>query len=124
MNTTLTKNTESDQEQKGLDIDVMAIAVDVLVPYILDNFFFKGTKGRLVKLVGTIAAQQLVKILAKSKTVDDILDYLEALLLPEDRKPAKPYPSLNDAIKQKGGKKYWTRSKPEDYYDPEREMFY
>lgn len=124
MNTTLTKNIDTDNDQKGLDIDIMAIAVDVLVPFILDKFIFKGTKGRLVKLVGTIAAQQLVKILANSKTVDDILDYLEALVLPEDRKPAKPYPSMNDAIKQNGGKKYWTRSKPEDYYDPEREMFY
>ena len=125
MNATLIKKAEKENtDAKAIDIDFVSLAVDVLVPYVLDNFLFKGTKGRLLKLVGTIAAQQLVKVLAKSKTVDDVLDYLETLLLPDDRKPAKPYPSLNDAVKQNSNKKYWTRSKPEDYYDPEREMFY
>lgn len=121
-----TATLKKEDVSKNVDpnIDYWELAVDVLVPFILDNLIFKGTKGRLVKLVGTIAAQQLIKLLAKSATVDQILDAIEQLLLPEDRKPAKPYPSLNDAVRQNSGKKYWTRSKPEDYYDPEREMYY
>jgi len=121
-----TATLKKEDVSKNVDpnIDYWELAVDVLVPFILDNLIFKGTKGRLVKLVGTIAAQQLIKLLAKSATVDQILDAIEQLLLPEDRKPAKPYPSLNDAVRQNAGKKYWTRSKPEDYYDPEREMYY
>lgn len=121
---TATLKKEDVSKNVDSNIDYWELAVDVLVPFVLDNLIFKGTKGRLVKLVGTIAAQQLIKLLAKSNTVDQILDAIEQLLLPEDRKPAKPYPSLNDAVKQNSGKKYWTRSKPEDYYDPEREMYY
>jgi len=62
-------------------------------------------------------------MLAKSKTVDDILDQLEAWLQHPSKKPANPFPTIGDAVRQ-NSKKYRTRSKPEDYYDPEREMFY
>ncbi|MBK7604070.1 MAG: hypothetical protein IPO45_17130 [Saprospiraceae bacterium] len=123
MNSTLVLKPEESAEKQKNDIDVIAIAVDVLVPFVLDNFLFKGTKGRLMKLVGTVAAQQLIKMLAKSKTVDDILDQLEAWLQHPSKKPAKPFPAIGDAVRQ-NSKKYRTRSKPEDYYDPEREMFY
>ena len=123
MNSTLVLNQEESAEQKKHEIDLIAIAVDVIVPFVLDNFFFKGTKGRLIKLAGTVAAQQLIRMLAKSKTVDDILDQLEAWLQPPSKKPAEPYPAMKDAVRQ-NSKKYRTRSKPEDYYDPEREMFY
>lgn len=117
------KTEKIDNKSYDSDIDLMELAFDVLVPFILDNYVFKGTKGRLVKLVGTVAAQQLIKLLAKSKVVDDILDYIENLLLPDERKPAKPFPSLNDAVSQTTPKKFWNKSKPEDYYDPEREMY-
>jgi len=117
------KTEKIDNKSYDADIDLMELAFDVLVPFILDNYVFKGTKGRLVKLVGTVAAQQLIKLLAKSKVVDDILDYIENLLLPDERKPAKPFPSLNDAVSQTTSKKFWNKSKPEDYYDPEREMY-
>ncbi|HMY83216.1 MAG: hypothetical protein KDC31_02680 [Saprospiraceae bacterium] len=117
------KSVDNNKKSYDTDFDLMELAFDVLVPFILDNFVFKGTKGRLVKLVGTVAAQQLLKMLAKSQVVDDILDYIEELLLPEERKPAKPFPSLVDAVSQTAPKKYWNKSKPEDYYDPEREMF-
>ncbi len=117
------KTEKIDNKSYDADIDLMELAFDVLVPFILDNYVFKGTKGRLVKLVGTVAAQQLIKLLAKSKVVDDILDYIENLLLPDERKPAKPFPSLNDAVSQTTPKKFWNKSKPEDYYDPEREMY-
>ncbi|MBP7541664.1 MAG: hypothetical protein KA802_17220 [Saprospiraceae bacterium] len=123
MNSTLVLKPEESAEKQKNDIDLIAIAVDVLVPFVLDNFLFKGTKGRLMKLVGTVAAQQLIKMLAKSKTVDDILDQLEAWLQHPSKKPAKPFPTIGDAVRQ-NSKKYRTRSKPEDYYDPEREMFY
>lgn len=117
------KTEKIDNKSYDADIDLMELAFDVLVPFILDNYVFKGTKGRLVKLVGTVAAQQLIKLLAKSKVVDDILDYIENLILPDERKPAKPFPSLNDAVSQTTSKKFWNKSKPEDYYDPEREMY-
>ena len=123
MNSTLVLKPEESAEKQKNDIDLIAIAVDVLVPFVLDNFLFKGTKGRLMKLVGTVAAQQLIKMLAKSKTVDDIIDQLEAWLQHHSKKPAKPFPTIGDAVRQ-NSKKYRTRSKPEDYYDPEREMFY
>jgi len=123
MNSTLVLKPEESAEKQKNDIDLIAIAVDVLVPFVLDNFLFKGTKGRLMKLVGTVAAQQLIKMLAKSKTVDDILDQLEAWLQHPSKKPANPFPTIGDAVRQ-NSKKYRTRSKPEDYYDPEREMFY
>ncbi|HPB53980.1 MAG TPA: hypothetical protein PLR22_09935 [Saprospiraceae bacterium] len=117
------KTEKIDNKSYDADIDLMELAFDVLVPFILDNYVFKGTKGRLVKLVGTVAAQQLIKLLAKSKVVDHILDYIENLILPDERKPAKPFPSLNDAVSQTTSKKFWNKSKPEDYYDPEREMY-
>lgn len=124
MNSTLSLNRNSAEKDTSInEIDYIGLAVDVIVPFLFDKLFFKGTKGRLIKLVGTVAAQQLIRILAKSKTVDDILDTLEAWLTKDDAKSAEPYPSMNDAIKQ-NQKKYRTKSKPEDYYDPEREMFY
>lgn len=124
MNSTLSVHKSYDEKDKSVnEIDYIAIAVDVIVPFLFDKLFFKGTKGRLIKLVGTVAAQQLIRILAKSKTVDDILDTVEAWLSKDDTKTVETYPSMNDAIKQ-NQKKYRTKSKPEDYYDPEREMFY
>ena len=46
MNSTLVLKPEESAEKQKNDIDVIAIAVDVLVPFVLDNFLFKGTKGR------------------------------------------------------------------------------
>ncbi len=124
MNSTLSLNPiTTENETSNNEVDYIAIAIDVVVPFLFDKLFFKGTKGRLIKLVGTVAAQQLIRILAKSKTVDDILDKIEGWLSPDEKKTAQPYPSLNDAMQQ-SPKKYRTKSKPEDYYDPEREMFY
>lgn len=117
-------NNEASNKSKNSDLDVFELAIDVLVPFLLDTYVFKGTKGRVAKLIGTIAIQQILKSLAQSKAVDDILDSLEEWLTPEEKKPAKPFPTLNDAVKQTTSKKYWNRSKPEDYYDPEREMYY
>src|SRR6218665_36789 len=105
MNSTLVLNRDETAQQKSQNIDLMAIAVDVIVPFILDNFFLKGTKGRLIKLVGTVAAQQLIKMLAKSKTVDELLDLLEAWLQHPSKKPAEPFPAIQDAVRQ-NSKKY------------------
>ncbi|MCO6459999.1 MAG: hypothetical protein J5I59_01235 [Saprospiraceae bacterium] len=115
---------EALKKSKDSDPDYLELAVDVLVPFLLDTYVFKGKKGRVAKVIGTVVVQQLLKTLAKSKAVDDLLDSLEEWLTPEDRKPAKPFPTLNDAVKQTTSKKYWNRSRPEDYYDPEREMYY
>lgn len=47
MNSTLVLKPEESAEKQKNDIDLIAIAVDVLVPFVLDNFLFKGTKDVL-----------------------------------------------------------------------------
>lgn len=122
MNATLAiKN--NDVKNKDHDaIDMIGLAVDIVVPFLLDNVFFKGTKGRLIKLVGTVAAQQIIKVIARSQAFDIVLDTVESWLTREVP-TAEPYPAMDEAIRL-NSKKYRTRSKPEDYSDPEREMFY
>jgi len=112
-----------DNKSTGKSIDFLGIGLDVLIPVILDGVIFRGTKGRALKLLGTVVAQQGIKFLAKSKTVDNILDIVEEWVKPASASNiVKSYPSAEEAIIVGSGKKR-TKTKPEDYADPEREMY-
>ena len=115
-------NVEDMPKATKKDVDLWSIGFDFLMPLVLDNVFFKGTKGRVLKIVGTYAAQQALKVLANSKAVDNALDRIEDWLKDEPEM-AKPYPTLNEAVDLTRSRKYWNKSRPEDYYDPEREIF-
>lgn len=114
---TLTKN----------DFDLITLSMDILIPFILDKALNKSGKGRVLKLIGTVAAQQALKILIQSKAfdiaIDNVLDKLEEWVrVKEPSRIVASYPSANEAMKIQHSKR-WNRTKPEDYKDPEREMY-
>ena len=112
-------------ENKGnsKNLDVLGIGLDILIPMVLDNILFRGTKGRTLKLFGTVIAQQSIKYLAKSKTFDSLLDTIEEWVKPEgSTKFVESYPSAEQAMSGNQGRRK-AKSKPEDYADPEREMY-
>jgi hypothetical protein len=105
------------------ELDLLALGFDILIPFVLDKLLFNNTKGRLIKLVGTVAAQQALKLFIQSNAFDIVLDTVEDWV--KVKKPSRiveTYPSANDAMKITNNKK-WIRSRPEDYQDPEREMY-
>ncbi|HQW10923.1 MAG TPA: hypothetical protein PK076_06780 [Saprospiraceae bacterium] len=121
----MTEVAKTNNSKPSKEFDFLEIGLDILIPFLLDNVFFRGTKGRIMKLAGSVAAQQAIKFMATSPAVDSFLDRLENWIKVdpiEKSNIVQGYPSVEEAIDHKYKKKR-TKSKPSDYKDPERDMY-